>query len=93
LLCRFPRGHYCHFSWDGPSFRLRDFLGGKSAAQDSATISRDVYEAGTDHEPCVGDLAVPVTNTEFWIKTLTKKTEAVSANADGNLGRNEIHFH
>ena len=86
-LPRYPRGYACLLSYDGKSFRLRNFLAGQTAAQDSETSAADVYKAGSYHQPCVGDLAVPYTDKDFWLEKLAKMTEAIYAKEGWKLGK------
>ena len=58
-----------------------------TAAQDGETSASDVYEAGSHHEPCVGDLAVPVTDKDFWLEKLAKMTEAIYQKEGWKLGK------
>jgi hypothetical protein len=88
-LQRYPRGYFLHFSWDGQSFRLRNFLAGQTAAQDANTTAVEVYEAGQFHRLCIGDLYVPYTNADFWKQTLAKMTEEIYAQEGWKLGKCE----
>ena len=86
-LPRYPRGYCVHLSWDGNSFRIRNFIAGQTAAQDGETKATEAYEAGSHHQPCVGDLAVPVTDSTFWLEKLAEMTAAIYQREGWKLGK------
>jgi hypothetical protein len=88
-LPRYPKGYCGHFSWDGQSFRLRNFLAGQTAQQDGTISATEVYEAGRFQRPCIGDLHVPYIDADFWKGTLIKMTEEIYAQEGWKLGKEE----
>jgi hypothetical protein len=68
------KGRYCHFSWKGDSFALRDFVTGVERRHGPDLTVEQVWQAASDRIPAKGDLFVPVENGRFWrdkLDTLT----------------------
>jgi hypothetical protein len=73
------KGRYCHFSWKGESFALRDFITGMERRQSSDLTVEQVWQTARDRIPAKGDLFVPIENGRFWREKLDTLTSVFHA--------------
>jgi hypothetical protein len=73
---RFKKGRYVHFSWDGESFRIRDFIEMTEAMQSKDVTATDIWnKAVGERKKCTGDLRKSVSDGDFWVQTLERLTQ------------------
>jgi hypothetical protein len=93
-ICQGQPGRYCHINWDGDTFRVRDYIGGKiyhppgktgggglTPAPLDLTI-HDLWQAGKGPVQCLNryglNLSVDKDNQERWRKILTLVTQVAA---------------
>ena len=90
-ICKGGPGRYCHFNWDGETFRVRDYLGGKIYHPPGKTggggltpvpldmTIHDLWQAAKGSVHCLSryglNLSVDKDNQERWRKILTLATQ------------------
>ncbi len=90
-LCKGGPGRYCHISWDGDTFRVRDYIGGKIHHPPGKTggggltpvpldmTIHDLWQAGKGSVQCLSryglNLSVDKDNQERWRKILQLATQ------------------
>lgn len=90
-ICKGEPGRYCHFNWDGDTFRVRDYIGGKIYHPPGKTggggltpvpldmTIYDLWQAAKGSVHCLSryglNLSVDKDNQERWRKILTLATQ------------------
>lgn len=71
---------WVHFSWQGESFCIRDFLGGRELRQQPGLTGSDVWRAARQRRAATGTYSLRVTEVERW-RTLLEALQAESPTA------------
>ncbi|HEV7222933.1 MAG TPA: hypothetical protein VGN42_09555 [Pirellulales bacterium] len=72
---RYKKGRFVHFSWDGDSFRIRDFIEMAEAMQSKDVTAADIWnKAIGERHKCTSALRRSVTDSQFWTDALERMT-------------------